>query len=266
LSLSSEQRTHFHEKGYVIVSGVVPAPLVADSVSAILECLNADLSQPSTWYSRSSWMVPLWQHAAFWNIRQHPAIHAVFAELLGTHQLWVSIDRACFKPPSSSTHGPREYDDFIHFDRHPTTSAPILQGLVCLNDTSSDQGGFQCAPETLRNVEQWMARDDFDAEELSFTDLSTMSIERPETKAGDLIVFTSRLAHGNGENKTTRPRIAQYVTMTPVGSEEERRTRVEAFEQRLPLPYFRKKDAKPEPGPAPTLTELGKRLLGVASW
>lgn len=266
MPLTPEQRAHFQEKGYVIVPGVVPSSLVEDSVAAIVQRINVDLNEPSTWYSLKSWMVPLWQHPAFWNVRQHPNLHEVFAELLDTEALWVSIDRACFKPPLQVPFAPREFDNFIHFDGHPTDSLPALQGLVCLNDTTSDQGGFQCVPETLQDVEQWIGRDDFDAEDLSFTDPSALPMERPEAKAGDLIVFTSRLAHGNGTNMTTRPRLAQYVTMTPVGADEERRSRVESFEQRLPLPYFRKKDAQPESGPTPTLTELGKRLLGAIPW
>jgi hypothetical protein len=42
------------------------------------------------------------QSQALWDIRQHPKLHGIFAELYGTHRLWVSQDAWDVKPPFAS--------------------------------------------------------------------------------------------------------------------------------------------------------------------
>jgi len=265
MRLTPAQQQQFATRGYVVVDNVIPKSLVADSVSAITTNLGVELDDPTSWYPGSKWTVPLYQHAAFWAVREHPDVHDIFAQLLGGEQLWVSIDRASFKAPIRDEDEVKAMGNFIHFDMNPL-EGEMLQGVVCLTDTSEEQGGFQCVPESLKDPERWMSRADFDKENLAFTDLATLPIERPTAKAGDLVVFTSRLAHGNGANRAGSPRIAQYVTMRPVGNEEERQDRVNEFNARLPPKWFRDKNSVPEPGPSPTLSELGRKLLGSQSW
>jgi hypothetical protein len=93
-------------------------------------------------------------------------------------------------------------------------------------------------------------------------------------RAGDLILWDSRLAHGNGHNASDKPRFAQYIAMRPVpvgeAAEAERAERVRLWQRCLP----------PDEGwvtgdprgretthcrPA-ALTPLGRKLLGVDDW
>lgn len=44
-------------------------------------------------------MVQLFHHASLWALRQSKVVHGAFADLYGTPRLFVTADRAHFKPP-----------------------------------------------------------------------------------------------------------------------------------------------------------------------
>ena len=44
-------------------------------------------------------MVELYQAQSLWDNRQAPRVHQAFAEVLGSEELLVSMDRCNFKPP-----------------------------------------------------------------------------------------------------------------------------------------------------------------------
>lgn len=90
-------------------------------------------------------------------------------------------------------------------------------------------------------------------------------------------------AHGNGENKSTRPRLAQYITYTPAtDSEGDRNERVEIWKRLLPggqIPYpqlvqrgripktaIQQRKAQAGAGQPFELSELGKLVLGAELW
>ncbi|HYV43457.1 MAG TPA: hypothetical protein VFA20_01305, partial [Myxococcaceae bacterium] len=86
----------FADSGFVVARELVPRELLRPAISAICAFHGIDYDDPSTWYrapAHSNGIVPIHQPQAFWDIRQHPAVHAAFAELLGTGRLWVSMDR-----------------------------------------------------------------------------------------------------------------------------------------------------------------------------
>jgi hypothetical protein len=117
------------------------------------------------------------------------------------------------------------------------------------------------------------------------TEIKTVPIP---TKAGDLIIWSRLLFHGNGRNMSRkvaedgtvldpgRPRLAQYVFFQPEPEdlsewERLRRPRIEAWEKRLPP--IGQEWAKGDPrgkevrdGKTAKLTELGKRVLGLERW
>ena len=53
-------------------------------------------------------------------------------------------------------------------------------------------------------------------------------------KAGDFLIWDSMLPHGNSRNHSTRPRLAQYITMYRQRRGEGRRYRIKAWQERLP--------------------------------
>src|ERR1041385_6024515 len=98
--LSEQQLNEFHENGYLVVPGVVPRENLEAVIRAIWEFLEMDPDDPATWYppERRGSIVHLHQRQALWDNRQHSGLHPVFADILGTEKLWVSMDRAGMKP------------------------------------------------------------------------------------------------------------------------------------------------------------------------
>ena len=86
-------------------------------------------------------------------------------------------------------------------------------------------------------------------------------------RAGDLIIWDSRLAHGNSKNLSPRPRIAFYVMMGPA-DEGSRQAAVESWRTGRCVPWWRGRPGydRVEPWPPASLTELGRRLLGLDEW
>jgi hypothetical protein len=86
-------------------------------------------------------------------------------------------------------------------------------------------------------------------------------------RAGDLIVWDSRLPHGNSKNTSSEPRIAFYVMMRPI-VEDLRRMNVDSWRTGRCIPWWRDRPGydRIEPWPPAALTQLGRHLLGLDDW
>jgi hypothetical protein len=280
--LTPEDRAFFAENGYVIVRNVVPQRNLDAVVDAIWEFLEMDRDDPEDWYReplRSNGMVEMYQHQALWDNRQHPQVYAAFAELLGAHRLWVSIDRVCMKPPPHPAHPEFDHKGFIHWDTD-TSRLPIplsLQGVLCLADTDIEQGGFQCVPSLYRNFDRWLATQPADRDPFT-PDLTGLTVEPIPARAGDLILWNRLLAHGNGRNVSGKPRLAQYLTMFEADPHAasgadwggDREARIRQWRERTG-PDARWAPGDPRRweqrhGKTAELTPLGRRLLGLDLW
>ena len=95
-------------------------------------------------------------------------------------------------------------------------------------------------------------------------------------QAGDLLIWHRLLAHGNGHNAATQPRLAQYITMSPINTKLKKNTplfqqrcaeRIEAWRQRRPTSGW---PGDPRIGnhncQTAQLTSLGRKLLGLDMW
>ena len=97
-------------------------------------------------------VVQLYHHATLWALRQHPAIHACFADVYGTERLYVTCDRAHFKPPQSAAHPAWSDAGPVHSGLHwdvdsKNTPVPFsVQGVVYLEDTMADTGALRVVP------------------------------------------------------------------------------------------------------------------------
>ena len=62
-----------------------------------------DADDPETWYPDppKGIMKEIYQHQSLWDNRQHPRVHAVFSQIIGTEKLMVSRDRASINPPDT---------------------------------------------------------------------------------------------------------------------------------------------------------------------
>lgn len=274
--LSEADHRHFAEHGYVVVPNVVPPENLQAVVDLIWDFLEMDRNNPGDWYRpphRVGGMVEVYQHQALWNNRQHPRVYQVFREIRGEDPLWVSMDRASMKPPRHPNHPEYDHAGFIHWDVD-TSQLPVtfgVQGVLALTDTTEDQGGFQCVPSLYRHFEEWVRTQPPDRDPYR-PNLGDHPVVKVPARAGDLIVWHRLLAHGNGRNLSSRPRLAQYLTMYPARDEDlaERERRVRLWRDRLCPggPAFPGDARRVEERQYQTaaLTPLGRKLLGLDAW
>jgi ectoine hydroxylase-related dioxygenase (phytanoyl-CoA dioxygenase family) len=274
--LSAADHAFFEENGYVIVPNAVPRENLDAVIAAIWGFLGMDPNDPEDWYRpphRTGGMVEMYQHQALWDNRQYPRVYEAFREIMGADALWVSMDRACMKPPSHPDHPDYDHKGFLHWDAD-VTQVPRrfgVQGVLYLTDTAEDQGGFQCIPGIHRRVDELLEHQPPGADPRR-PDLSGLTPRPIPGKAGDLLIWHRLLLHGNGHNVSHRPRLAQYISMsrTRQADEELRQKRIRMWRERL-HPDGRAFPGDPRrveelQGKTAELTPLGRRLLGLDLW
>jgi hypothetical protein len=271
----------FDHNGYVILHDAVPAKNLHAVIDAVFDFLDMNPNDPNDWYRephRTNGMVELYQHQALWDNRMHPRVHAAFSEIYGTDTLWVSEDRACMKPPMHPDHPDYDHKGFTHWDVD-TSKLPLpfrVQGVLALTDTTTDMGGFQCVPGFHRDLDKWIAAQPADRNPWQ-PDLNALPLGMAVTpipmKAGDLLIWTTLLAHGNGHNVSNKPRLAQYITMSPadINKEDVRLARIDRWQNRKKPTYDRAFPGDPRRleelhGTTAVLTPLGRKLLGLDAW
>ena len=214
--LSEKEVAFWNENGYIVVSGVYSDEEINAAVTAVWEHLEMDPDDPESWYTRASdhgIMVQLFRHAALDRVRTSPKLKAVFAQIWGTADLWISTDRVSLNPPERPGHefpGPH-----LHWDVSLELPIPFgVQGLVYLTDTEAEQGAFTCVPGFHTEIETWLKGlpPRADPREQARDELKAVPIPG---KAGDVVIWHQALPHGSRPNRHTRPRIVQYVTMFP---------------------------------------------------
>ena len=268
--LTQSDREFFDAQGYVIVREAVPKANCDAVVDAIWDFLGMDREDPDDWYREphkpGGGMVEMYQHQAMWDNRQHPRLYQAFADIWGDEKLQCSVDRVNFKPPPHPDHPEWDHKGFRHWDAD-TSKLPLrfgVQGVLYLTDTGSDQGSFQCMPGEHKPL--------LDEENPYLPELDPDRFVQIEGKAGDLLIWNRALAHGNGHNTSDRPRLAQYISMSPgrAGNEERRQHRIKCWRERL-CPGGRAFPGDPrgweqEHNETAELTPLGRKLLGLDPW
>ena len=282
--LSKADRAFWEENGYVIIPNAVPQENLDRMVEAIWWFLDMDPEDSETWYKHKPFtrdnrcspisaggMVEMYQHQAIWDNRQHPRVYQAFAEIWGEEKLWVSLDRANMKPPAREDKPDWNNRGMIHWDLD-TSQQPIqfgVQGVLYLTDTAEDQGGFQCVPGFNNTFEEWVKTQPEDRNP-HHPDLTGLDVRSIPGKAGDLLIWHRLLAHGNGHNTSDKPRLAQYITMSPARTDDEaaRQARVASWQERRPMPNWPgdPRAWEKEKQQTAELTPLGKKLLGVDQW
>lgn len=282
--VSGEELASFHENGYVKLDGVVPEEKCQAVIDAIWERLGADPDDTETWYStpegmdqhwpsRTDGMVELSHHQALWDTRQDPNTYQAFAEIWDEEALWVNVDRCNMTPPRHPDY-PEMDNSFLHWDVDLSDGRSLdtggsdlpygIQAVLFLDEVTEEQGTFQCVPSVYRSLEAWdETHERGDMSEEAYED----EIERVPGGTGDLVIWDSRLPHGNGSNTGDEPRFAQYVKMAPAdfGDHERRTRRIDAWRERR---TFGEDPSEWEPrnlDPA-ELSSLGQKLLGLDPW
>lgn len=280
--LSTDLRSTIESQGYVVVRSVVPRAATEAVVADIWRHTGARPDDPESWYAEGivapTGMIEMYHYASMWNTRQHERVHAVFAEIFGTERLWVSLDRANLKPPVHPDHPDYDHKGFIHWDADIASYPDVpfhVQGVLALVDTDESMGGFQCVPEIYQDLAGYLERHP-PKDGSRVPDLSGYEITKIPLNAGDMVIWTNLLPHGNGHNTSDRPRLAQYISMSPAPSDGERQDhrdqRIRVWQQNLapsegkrPFPGDPRRIEEARTQPAP-LTSLGRRLLGADPW
>lgn len=260
----AQARQQLLDDGYLVVPNAVPLALCQRVVNVIESfCADAIARDPGRFDGLG--VAPLHHHKVLWEVRQHPRIYEIFRALYQQDELWVTMDRIGYKLPHS-THSQAAF----HWDCDPwTTKTFSLQGLIYLTDTAEDQGAFTCVPSIYRNLDAWLDAHEHD-EHRRHPDIGDEPQVRVPAPAGSLVIFHHHMPHTNAVNTSDKPRLAQYVSMHPVRSEKEREVRIRDFTGKRPPQWALNQKVpgqqNPEPGEPATLTDLGKKLVGLERW
>ncbi|WP_432768193.1 MAG: phytanoyl-CoA dioxygenase family protein [Sphingopyxis sp.] len=207
--LGADALAHWDTHGYVILPDAISADAI-DAVKALLwQVIDASPDDVESWFTAktSGIMVPRFQDPALEAARRSPRVHKAFAQLWGSENLWVTIDRMGFNPPERSDR-PFAGSD-IHWDASLVRPIPFgTQAVLYLSDTGEDQGAFRCVPGFHRRIDDWLAG--LDGINPRAVDHSA-EVKHVAGKAGDLIIWRQDLPHAASPNRSTQPRLAQYL-------------------------------------------------------
>jgi hypothetical protein len=257
----------------MVIRNVVPRSLTRNAVRDIAAFVRADLTDNATWYGsppQLDGVVPLHHAQSLWDIRQCPES---LPDVQGV--LWNSAsprghEQVHFSAPSPSRlPGYRLRNDSLGY-RPESFGAGIVAGRCTFDRRSPRWGGFQCIPEIYRNLEECLeqnaGRNDFDFFNPGLNHWKTTQVEG---KAGDVILWSTKLPDGSAINLSDRPRIAAFVSMQPAADNTQIREPMRSWWLTKRAPdYWRGLPGQfdPEPGPPAVLSDLGLKLIGLAPW
>ncbi|QMU76628.1 phytanoyl-CoA dioxygenase family protein [Streptacidiphilus sp. PB12-B1b] len=294
--LSKEDYAFWQTYGYVVVPQAIPAAAAQRLLEFAWEFQGLDPDRPDTWYQERAFrsdldrelhiygFVEAYQHQLIWDSRQAQRVYDAFVDVWDCEELWVTLDRLNLNPPNIRNRdraliAPTDsgFDIELHWD--VDTSLSVLpqrvQGIIALNDTTPEQGGFQCNPELFRRFDRWRIEQPQDRDPIRpDVDRAEFPVVRPELKAGDLLIWNGMLAHGVARN-TSRDgvRAVQYLSMMPAleAHQQLRRSRIASWRD-LSTPDWNgtlvgdaTRHESLRYGSA-TLTDLGAKLLGLEPW
>lgn len=281
--LSIEDWKHWVTEGYVVVKNAVPREQALKTAAFLWEFEEKDPSNPESWYTQAraemqmkelagTGMVEVYNHQYLWENRQMEKVHKAFADIWGTEELWVTIDRANLNFPMRPGH---EYKGFIHWDYDPETKPQNVQGVLALADqTDPTMGGFQCIPWLYRNYDEWKLTQPTDRNRFK-PDVSGLEdkIVKVSMNAGDLLIFNSLQPHGIRPNTSKdKVRMAQYISMMPAQEEDEalKNWRINSWRNRAAPEGFAfpgdPRNWEQTKYKTAVLSALGEKLLGLSKW
>ena len=294
--LSEEDFTFWQTYGYVVVKEAIPAEAAKRLLDFSWEFQGLDPERPDTWYQEREFrsdldrelhiygFVEAYHHQLIWDSRQAQRVYDAFVDVWDCEELWVTLDRLNLNPPNIRNRDraliaptDKGFDIELHWDVDTTLGVlpQRVQGIIALNDTQPDHGGFQCNPELFRRFDPWRVAQPADRDPIRpDVDRTEFPVVRPQLQAGDLLIWNGLLAHGVARN-TSRSgvRSVQYLSMMPAleSNTAMRQSRIDSWRD-LSTPDWNKTlvgDATKHESlryPTATLNDLGAKLLGLESW
>jgi len=223
-ALSESDLQFLDENGYLVVKNLVEDELIDTIVKQSFErctkIFELDVNDESSWGKAISrfGLVDLWHIPSFYQLRQHPKVYSLFAQLLKTHKLCVSIDRVSMKHPCTDPKTTNK-DLQLHTDLNYWTVAPNFiqyQGGLCLQDCPAGGGGFYCIPgfhkrENIDRYKRDWEQGKFgnstvipkaDKFFIPFDDQEFTNAHKKEIplKKGEFVIWNGNLPHNGGNN------------------------------------------------------------------
>ncbi|MFD7984586.1 phytanoyl-CoA dioxygenase family protein [Kitasatospora indigofera] len=294
--LSEEDLAFWQTYGYVVVKEAIPAEAARRLLDFTWDFQGLDPDRPDTWYEERPYrdgldrhlhvygFVEAYHHQLLWDSRQTRRVYDAFVDVWDSEELWVTLDRLNLNPPNIKNRDraliePTDtgFDIELHWDIDSTLGVvpQRVQGIIALNDTAPDLGGFQCNPELFRRFDEWKLGQPADRDPIRpAVDRDEYPVVRPELSAGDLLIWNGALAHGVARNISDGGvRAVQYLSMMPALEEHEemRRSRINSW-YTLSTPDWNRtlvgdavKHESLRYGTA-ELDDLGRKLLGLTPW
>jgi hypothetical protein len=220
--LGAEDTAFWDENGYVVLREAVPRAAALAAERAVWDFVGARAEDPDTWYGNGDGhtiMVALVHHPAFDANRRSPRIRAAYAQLLGTDDLVVTVDRGGFNPPERPDW--RFPGPHLHWDTSLAQPMPLsIQGILYLADTPAHQGAFCCVPGFHRRIASWL--DGLPPGVNPRDEILKCPAVAVAGRAGDMVLWSDALPHGASPNRGHYPRIVQYIAMYRADSVERR--------------------------------------------
>nr|QYA18863.1 oxidoreductase [Clandestinovirus] len=247
---------HLDEQGFAVVSGVCTQEEIVtafDHLWNFFESLGSgiDRNDPKTW-DNEGWpntfcngiisQHGVGQSTFLWYLRLLPSIRSIFETIWNTTELLVSFDGAnAFRPYTYNTKWKTTTSPWVHIDQNPfrQPGRHAVQGMVNLVDSKDGDGGFFCFPQSHLTVFEEWAKEELGKQGSSKAKFFALEKQdgyarimtgckelNVRAKAGDFVLWDSRLAHWNlaGTNHrifdATQPskgliRAGAYICMTP---------------------------------------------------
>ena len=198
-ALTESDWTFWKENGYVVVKNAISKEQAKKTADFLWEFEEKNPNDKNTWYAPpraemrmtelvNSGMVEVYNHQYLWDNRQSQRVYDAFADVWGTEQLWVTIDRANLNFPMREGF---EFKGFIHWDYDPETKPQNVQGVIALADQEDENmGGFQCIPQLMREYDTWKLtqpedRNRFRPDTKEYED----KMVKVKLEAGDLLIL-----------------------------------------------------------------------------
>jgi hypothetical protein len=221
--LSKEDMDFWEKNGYVVVKDAITKAACLEARNAILSFLNASMTDPSTWYSnheaKEGLMVVFTQHAALEKNRGSLRIRKAYEQLYGSTEIFRTIDKVSFNPPENQQYHFKGSP--LHWDVSLQLPIPFkLQGLLYLTDVHEDSGAFHCVPGFHNSIVPWLETvpEGINPREYATETLKPIAVT---ANAGDFVIWHQALPHCATPNKSSLPRIVQYLTYFPLHLEEQ---------------------------------------------
>jgi hypothetical protein len=294
--LTPQEFVFWQTYGYIVVPAAITSAAAAALLDFAWEFQGLDPEDPESWYAERPYrsdldrelhiygFVEAYHHQLIWDSRQARRVYDAFVDVWDCSELWVTLDRLNLNPPNVRNRdrkliAPTDtgFDIELHWDVDSTRSVPQqrVQGIIALNDSEHELGGFQCSPELFRGFDRWRLDQPADRDPVRpAVSWDEFPVVRPQLRAGDLLIWNGMLAHGVARNTSERGvRAVQYLSMMPAleTDVELKDSRVDSW-RTLSTPDWNAtllgdvhQHESLRYGSA-ELTELGEKLLGLRPW